>query len=151
MSAISGYMVKVVMDGYLTGATCALYALKKKGTEIPGLTAATISFLAGRAIFKHIFSLVVDSDNKIKKVSESLGEAGKGVISYLAVSAVCSEWSLKNALLVTGLGVVASSIEHWRELHTRIKILPGAISHQVLAAGIVLTAACGLKHFGLIK
>lgn len=141
---------KAVNEGYLMGAACAYYALQKKGTQAAGLSAATISFLAGRAIFTCIYNRGNWGINK-SSLYKSLEIAAGGIVAYLAVTSLCSGWSIRNALLITALGIAGSGIEKWERSLNKIDSSPGTMMHQVLASGLVLTAACGLKHFGLIK
>lgn len=137
--------------GYLVGFAGACVAWQYRKNEVAGLAAATTTGLASRAIYKKNFEYSWKLTNI--SLSESLRIASKALIAYLAVTSLSSRGSLKEALIISALGVSVAykGIEDWRDSLNKIERYPEELSSMILASGIVLAAACGLKHFGIVK
>ncbi len=132
---------------YAAGSMCACIALYAKGTKAPGLTAATISCFTAIYIVEKIQKNHNEAERLQKKtvevISNILAMIAAGIFSHYAIRGLCPELNIKGALIVTSLGVVMGL--------PALFIKPELFFNHGVRTGLVLTATCGLKHFGLIK
>lgn len=162
------------------GMTCGGIALYKYGINVPGITSASLFYIAGKEIVKLTTKKKNNLNNTIEElVNRSLAWIVSALLIDNFIPKVCPQLSLSRALLVTALGTALNYaedlsqkskkylskkhydsiniavFEEWRKIYNKMssreEYLVDNVRGSLFIAGILLTAASGLKALGYIK